>query len=52
MDRSPREEFIEAVCAQVRFSPARKQIAAELQAHIEDRAAMLEAHGVVPEDAE
>ena len=51
MDRSPREEFIEAVCAQVRFSPARKQIADELRAHLEDRAAMLMEHGVVPEDA-
>ena len=51
MDKSPREEFIDSVCAKVRFTPARKQIAAELQAHIEDRAAMLEAHGVAPEDA-
>ena len=51
MDKSPREEFIDSVCAKVRFTPARKQIAAELQAHIEDRAAMLEAHGVTPEDA-
>ena len=51
MDRSPREEFIEAVCAQVRFSPARKQIADELRAHLEDRAAMLTEHGVPPGDA-
>ena len=45
------EEFIEAVCAKVRFAPARKQIADELRAHLEDRAAMLEEHGVPPEDA-
>ena len=51
MDRSPREEFIEAVCAQVRFTPARKQIADELRGHLEDRAAMLMEHGVAPEDA-
>ena len=51
MDKSPREEFIDSVCAKVRFTPARKQIADELRAHLEDRAAMLEAHGVTPEDA-
>ena len=51
MDKSPREEFIEAVCAQVRFTPARKQIADELRAHLEDRAAMLTEHGVPPGDA-
>ena len=51
MDRSSREEFIEAVCAQVRFTPARKQIAAELRAHLEDRAAMLEERGFPPGDA-
>ena len=51
MDRSSREEFIEAVCAQVRFTPARKQIADELRAHLEDRAAMLEERGFPPEDA-
>ena len=45
------EEFIEAVCAKVRFAPAREQIAEELRAHLEDRAAMLEEHGVPPEDA-
>ena len=45
------EEFIEAVCAKVRFAPARKQIADELRAHLEDRAAMLEEHGFPPEDA-
>ena len=45
------EEFIEAVCAKVRFTPAREKIAEELQAHIEDRAAMLMEHGVAPENA-
>ena len=40
MDRSSREEFIEAVCAQVRFTPARKQIADELRAHLEALAGM------------
>ncbi len=49
--KSPGGEFIDAVCAKVRFKPARQQIAQELQAHLEDRAAMLEAHGVTPEDA-
>ena len=45
------EEFIEAVCAKVRFTPARAQIADELRAHLEDRAAMLEEHGFPSEDA-
>ena len=45
------EEFIEAVCAKVRFTPARERIADELRGHLEDRAAMLEEHGVPPEDA-
>ena len=49
--KAPGGEFIDAVCAKVRFKPARQQIAQELQAHLEDRAAMLEAHGVTPEDA-
>ena len=49
--KSPGGEFIDAVCAKVRFKPARKQIAAELRAHLEDRAAMLTEHGVAPEDA-
>ena len=48
---TPGGEFVDAVCAKVRFKPARKQIAAELRAHLEDRAAMLEEHGVPPEDA-
>ena len=45
------EEFIEAVCTKVRFTPAREKIAEELRAHLEDRAAMLMEHGVAPEDA-
>ena len=48
MDRSSREEFIEAVCAQVRFTPARKQIADELRGHLEDRAEALMARGLTP----
>ena len=38
-------EFIDAVCAQVRFKPDRPGIARELTAHLEDRAEMLMAHG-------
>ena len=34
-------EFIAAVCAKIRFTPAREKIAEELRAHLEDRAAML-----------
>ncbi len=49
--KSPGGEFIDAVCAKVRFTPAREKIAEELQAHIEDRAAMLTEHGVAPESA-
>lgn len=49
--KAPGEEFVDAVCEKVRFTPARKEIAAELQAHLEDRAEMLIEHGVPPEDA-
>ena len=38
-------EFINTVCAQVRFKPDRPGIARELSAHLEDRAEMLMAHG-------
>ena len=38
--------FIDAVCAQVRFTPARAKIAEELTVHLEDRAEMLAARGV------
>ncbi len=44
--------FIDAVCAQVRFTPARAKIAEELTAHLEDRAEMLAAHGVPLAEAE
>ena len=49
--KTPGGEFIDAVCAKVRFKPARQQIAQELQAHLEDRAAMLEERGFPPGDA-
>ena len=50
-DRSAFSAFVDAVCARVRFTPARAKIAAELRAHLEDRAAMLTEHGAPPEDA-
>ena len=50
-EKTPGGEFIAAVCAKVRFTPAREKIAEELRAHLEDRAAMLTEHGVSPEDA-
>ena len=49
--KCPGGEFIAAVCAKVRFKPARAKIAEELRAHLEDRAAMLEERGFSPEDA-
>jgi hypothetical protein len=51
MDNSAFSSFVDAVCEKVRFTPARKEIAAELRAHLEDRAEMLTEHGVPPEDA-
>lgn len=50
-DKSAFSAFVDAVCEKVRFTPARKEIAAELRAHLEDRAEMLIEHGVPPEDA-
>ena len=52
MDKSPREEFIDAVCGEILFRPARRGVRAELTAHLEDRAEALKARGVPPEEAE
>ena len=52
MDRSSREEFIEAVCGEILFRPAWRGVRAELTAHLEDRAEALKARGVPPEEAE
>ena len=49
---TPFSAFIDAVCAQVRFTPAHAKIAEELIAHLEDRAEMLAAHGVPLAEAE